>query len=420
MRVNPSYRRLLFSQFFLRLCFTVLVACCFPFGALLCQPRASINVTEFSLPGGNKPSALNGITAGPDGALWFATGTFDVGRITTHGTVTMFPVPSDLVDGSEPYGITTGADGAVWFTEYSAGKIGRLTTSGSLSEYKLKGSEPTPTWITSGPDGALWFAEPGNNTIGRITMAGVITEYSLPLPDSSPNGITAGPDGAVWFTETNAGKIGRITTNGALTEFSVPVKYPDTIAAGSDGALWFTANYYIGRMTTDGALTLYNLSGDTGYGITSGPDGALWFTAGYNRVGRITVRGVVTFYDVTGGPFAIASGPDGALWFTQNNSNTIGRVPACGLGFRATLEGNTVSMNFDLGTSMPANFSIHLRDANGPFAEPFSRAIPPVVPSQAFTMSWSPFPHKGSVTIVPQLTGPNEGICVEWATLETQ
>jgi virginiamycin B lyase len=46
--------------------------------------------------------------------------------------------------------------------------------------------------------------------IGRITTAGIVTEYRIPTDDSHPLGITAGPDSTVWFTEEYTNKIGRI------------------------------------------------------------------------------------------------------------------------------------------------------------------------------------------------------------------
>jgi virginiamycin B lyase len=47
--------------------------------------------------------------------------------------------------------------------------------------------------------------------IGRITIGGVVTEFPLPVPSSQPDKIVLGPDGNLWFTEHNGGKIGRIT-----------------------------------------------------------------------------------------------------------------------------------------------------------------------------------------------------------------
>jgi hypothetical protein len=62
-------------------------------------------------------------------------------------------------------------------------------------------------WIAAGPDGNLWFTENSVNQIGRITTTGAITQYPAPTANSVPNGITTGPDGNLWFTEGNANQI---------------------------------------------------------------------------------------------------------------------------------------------------------------------------------------------------------------------
>src|ERR1700730_6073061 len=69
--------------------------------------------------------------------------------------------------------------------------------------------------IAAGPDGALWFTETFASRIGRITTSGVVSEFPLPTSGSGPADIAAGPDGALWFTEEGVHKIGRITTSGA-------------------------------------------------------------------------------------------------------------------------------------------------------------------------------------------------------------
>ena len=77
---------------------------------------------EFAIPtAGSQP---NGITAGPDGDLWFTeTGGNKIGRITTAGSIAEFPVPTS---GSFPRGIAAGPDGNLWFTEFASSKIGKL------------------------------------------------------------------------------------------------------------------------------------------------------------------------------------------------------------------------------------------------------------------------------------------------------
>jgi hypothetical protein len=71
--------------------------------------------------------------------------------------------------------------------------------------------------ITAGPDGALWFTMFAANSIGRITTTGAITQYPIPTANSQSSGIATGPDGSIWFTEHAAGKIGQIVIDKADT-----------------------------------------------------------------------------------------------------------------------------------------------------------------------------------------------------------
>jgi len=291
-------------------------------------PSTTVSVSAYPASGN-----VFGITAGPDGALWFTEQNVQkIGRITTTGVITEYPTPA------APYAITTGPDGALWFTEYGSDKIGRISTAGVITEYPFAGNGSGSSGIAAGPDGALWFAFYNGGQIGRITTAGVFTAYAIPAP-AYPSAITAGPDGALWFTDLG-GKIGRITTAGAITEYQIPTANAKSmgIAAGPDGALWFTelfigeAGGKIGRITTSGVITEYPAPGSPQpYGITVGPDGALWFTVVISPfIGRITTAGVVTTYPASGlaGGAEIAIGPDGALWFPGGNVDEGGVVRA--------------------------------------------------------------------------------------------
>jgi virginiamycin B lyase len=287
------------------------------------------------------PSVLSAadITTGPDGALWFTDvlggtsnpgnpigfpGTID--RLSTSGALTTFSDPSI----SLPEGITTGPDGAMWFTNNGNNSIGRITTSGLVTNYADPSVDANPTAITAGPDGNLWFTNSGSNSIGRMTTSGAVTIYTS-LSINGPNGITAGPDGALWYTNDGDNSIGRITTSGIATSYADPsINVPGGITTGPDGALWFTnggspplsfrgsfsvgGSSSIGRITTSGVVTSYTApSINSPGGITTGPDGALWFTnggsspfgfgpgglfsvGGSSSIGRITTSGIITSY----------------------------------------------------------------------------------------------------------------------------
>jgi uncharacterized protein (TIGR03437 family) len=61
--------------------------------------------------------------------LWFPElGASKIGRITTAGVVTEYPVPTA---NSGPYGIAVGPDGTLWFTEENGDKVGDVISSSS-------------------------------------------------------------------------------------------------------------------------------------------------------------------------------------------------------------------------------------------------------------------------------------------------
>jgi streptogramin lyase len=151
-------------------------------------------------------SSMSGVTAGPDGNVWFCDqGNNSIGKITTSGAWQEFPIPTLTAN---PANIVTGPDGNLWFTETNGNKIGKITTAGVITEYPVLTASAQPSFITVGGDGNLWFSEGTGNNIGRITTAGVVTEYPIPTAGSDPGGVAAGPNGTIWFTEDNSGKIG--------------------------------------------------------------------------------------------------------------------------------------------------------------------------------------------------------------------
>jgi streptogramin lyase len=285
------------------------------------------------------------ITKGPDGALWFSQRSGgSLGRITTTGSIREF-----LLTGPArfAFGVATGSDSNIWATGISVpsttvqehsnnqspnNAVFRMTTNGTTTAFALP-MDSFPKQIVGGPDGNLWFVE-RYGKIGRMTTSGQLTEYNIPTADSGPSGITVGPDGALWFTETFSGLIGRITTSGAISEFPLPNGGgPFGIATGSDGNLWITEFFgdQIARMTTSGVVTEYPLaSGSAARGIVAAPDGNLYFAeSGTGKIGQVTVSGTITEIPVptaNSGPAGVTVGPDGNVWFTESLANKIGKL----------------------------------------------------------------------------------------------
>jgi virginiamycin B lyase len=227
-------------------------------------------VTSFSGTGIDDPIS---ITAGPDGeqALWFTNNQNDtIGEITTSGTVSNYTgsgyTGACYIGG--PFGITAGPDGALWFTDqagcqYGTGSIGRMTTSGTLTNLYIGTSIVNPAGITAGPDGALWFTNNGNGTgdsIGRITTSGKVTIYTGTGIDG-PEGITAGPDQAVWFTNYSGNSIGRITppTPQTITFTSTPPSkavYGGSYTVSATATSGLSVNFSIDTASTAGACSI--------------------------------------------------------------------------------------------------------------------------------------------------------------------
>src|SRR5262249_11211114 len=121
------------------------------------------------------------------------------GRITPAGAIAEFPIPTP---GSFPAGITAGPDGNLWFAAFRT--IGRITPAGVITEFPVPPPGDRPLQSTAAPAGPLCFPAfsllPSH--VGRITPAGEITEFTVPSTGLE-GAITAGPDGNIWFAEFN-------------------------------------------------------------------------------------------------------------------------------------------------------------------------------------------------------------------------
>lgn len=280
--------------------------------------------------GGAAPGPL-GITAGPDGNIWFTEFNNDyIGNINpTTGKITQNAIPSGLL----AVGIAPGPDGNLWFCASSTGQIGSISTSGG-PPHLYSGSIAAGQYLTIGADGALWFAGSGS-AMGRVepvTAMPVVEAYPLTGTDPIPLSLTLGSDASMRYTWL-AG-IGRVTPTGAVSSIPpFPGNTPSSAVRANDGALWYTSETSTGvgqiiRLAPDGTsqpFTLPATSNNGPFRIVSGPDGALWFAdipplnGSTGRVGRIDLKGNIVEYTLPAEASyvdSIASGPDGNLWFS--------------------------------------------------------------------------------------------------------
>jgi virginiamycin B lyase len=283
------------------------------------------------------------IVTGPDGTnLWFTeASTSKIGRISTNGVIQEFPLPFTVT----ATGITVGPDGRLWVVDfgvqampgqpYNGGIIGVTISNSMVTQAVYYATNMTyasrPNSITSGPDGNLYFTEQSAGKIGRITTNGVITETLVSNGTTQPLDITTGPDGAIWFTQANLNALGRIDPSNFTNVMEFPMPANNTggvigdqlngIVLGRDGNLYYADS-------PAGILGQVNVSG-TNLTVTQ------FYTPTTNAQ-----------------PWRVAAGPDGNIWFGEFIANAIGEfLQPVPLRIALSTNGIVLSWSTNVGTN---------------------------------------------------------------------
>ena len=171
------------------------------------DPNTGTVVKQVTLPGGSTEEPL-GIAVGPDGNIWYTEGvlnasfnayvSFGVGVINTTSEALIKEIP--VTSAAEPFGITAGPDGNIWFAvagNSAAGTINEITPQSdpsldtidqTLSIPTTVVATPDPTEITAGPDGNLWFTD-GAGAIGEVNLN---AQPHYVVTTAPPAAVTAG------------------------------------------------------------------------------------------------------------------------------------------------------------------------------------------------------------------------------------
>ncbi|MFT4286097.1 hypothetical protein [Nocardioides sp.] len=245
-------------------------------------------------------------------------------------------------------------NGAVWFAEENAGKIGRIDTAGTITEYDVPDGAGAPGYgprqLTAATSGQLWFLADGGALDGRAAWmdpAGV-TQALFNFPGYVEfSSLAATPDGGAWLSYGDGEDITRLDATAEETAFfDEPEYYADVESTlGPDGALWYSdGSNRIERITESGSLTTYPATGDNGEIVsmtTSG--GNIWyaqfspgslFVRSYDGiVAKMSTSGIPTpfpspYPDLL--PAGLTPASDGGVWFTTHHGAGIGHVSPAG------------------------------------------------------------------------------------------
>ncbi|HEY3947040.1 MAG TPA: hypothetical protein VGL78_17595 [Solirubrobacteraceae bacterium] len=225
----------------------------------------------------------------------------EIAEVNLKGRIThTYRIPTP----AEPHGLAIANDGAVWWTGKYGGNIGRLNPrTGRMKVFPLPDRYSQPIYIAQGC-GAMYFTELTNSRIGSITNSGAIKQYRTPTdpPDGGSRPIAVAIRHCkVWFTEERGHRFGVLDPKtGKITEYPIPrpADLLASLAFGATGTLWLELNGptgvdAIGRVGADMKVNLFDVPTRSAvlHRIILGPDGNMWFTElAADKVGIITTR----------------------------------------------------------------------------------------------------------------------------------
>ena len=284
-------------------------------------------------------AGLGRITTGPDGAMWFTEADKNkIGRISTSGAITEFTLPAQTAADSKVKDIEVDASGLVWVVWDSGWQISRIDTA-TLSAYTWRLAYPYGEEVRVGPS-AVWvtlsFDEDG---ILRIVGDNANWDANAPECDGA---LGRGRDGAMWCQQFDRLiKVNADGTGGAGQPLPSDATYPYSVATGPTARIWFgrddggTLGYApargnVGWVDSENRVRVIRTGDRTApRSLALGRDGNVWFTSigATKGIGHVNASGrgaVVKVGDYR--PRSVTYGADGAIWFTDRDHNRIVRV----------------------------------------------------------------------------------------------
>jgi streptogramin lyase len=168
------------------------------------------------------------------------------------GKVRSFPLPAKC----NAFALDVAPDGTPWFTERCEGARGggasskaslsHIDAGGKVLHHPIAGTNH-PITLAIGPEGTVWFGAWGYyraNRVGRLTTSGRLSEF--PIPHGSPYSIAAGPEGRLWFGSFHGAHARYLDSIGVGGDLGVPIcadptcnLEPTGMTRAPDGSLWY-------------------------------------------------------------------------------------------------------------------------------------------------------------------------------------
>jgi streptogramin lyase len=314
-------------------------------------------VTKYRLP---KPEKFpNAIEVARDGSVWFGEQTVPgIGHLYLNGTYVEYSWPFNYSPSTTAIWGIANWNGKIWATDaLGAQLVGLDPSSGQLVAVKLPNATSFPYTTTVAPDGSLWFTELYGDKIGKLSLSCQLSEYKIPTS-------FGGTPTQIAFVNNTFGyyiDAGNATSGiGSVLSFNPAQFTPHDISPAIDlyapsgiaistqtGKFWVTQHGASSLAAYDqqrDSWAVYPTSTIT-YQSTTLPyfvatNGSLvWFNEHYaNRMAVLDSHtGLLTEYSLSDPPANQIIGIDNALtfalgkdkaWFTELTANYIGFVDA--------------------------------------------------------------------------------------------
>ncbi len=357
-------------------------------------------VTYFSA-GITGSAQLEGITAGPDGNLWFTESQTDkIGRITPAGVITEFS--TGMTPAANPTGITVGPDGNLWFTT-GAGRIGRITTTPTLVTPPLAINSLGSMSISVVPNQSLLGTGTATvvaNQSGTWTATTSIPWLSLTQSRGGFPGVVAGTANAAGLA---AGSYtGSISVAGTAVGGTQTISIPVTLTVNSPAVL--TANPAAISMASS-----YPAGSATGYTIQTGAAGlAFTVSTSASSAGWLTVSptsGIApTAITVTLDPSKATPGI-----YTDSIVVSSPGVTSVSIAVKMAVSGfvSTLPQQVNAATQAGPDHTVAPNEIVTLYLTDFSCATAPVVSINGTAVSWSSYASGQINYLVPaNITSP--------------
>ena len=255
--------------------------------------------------------------------------------VASGQTITEFS--TGMTAGAYPYGITAGPDGNLWFTEFNGDRIGRITPAGVITEFSTgMTAGAQPAFITAGPDGNFWFTEYTGNGIGRITTGVVTQARPLQITPLAPMTLSVIPNQSLLATGTAtvvANQSGTWTATTSTPWLSLTQSsggFPGVVA-GTANAAGLAAGSYTGSISVAGTAIGGTQTISIPVTLTVNSPAALTATPAAISMASSYPAGSATGYTIqTGAPglaFTAATSASSAGWLTVSPTSGIAPTP---------------------------------------------------------------------------------------------